>query len=60
MTVLIQLERHLVTGVDGRCAACGGVEPCRARVRLEAMFAQYDLGAYLEPVLTLPARTGYC
>ena len=36
-----ELERHLVTGPDGRCRDCGGVEPCRARVRLEAVFALY-------------------
>jgi hypothetical protein len=36
-----ELERHLVTGSDGRCRGCGGVEPCRARERLEAVFALY-------------------
>jgi len=36
-----ELEWHLVTRPDGRCTTCGGVEPCRARVRLEAVFALY-------------------
>ena len=36
-----ELEHHLVTRRDGRCATCGGVEPCAARERLEAVFARY-------------------
>jgi hypothetical protein len=36
-----ELERHLVTGVDGRCASCRELEPCGARVQLHAVFAQY-------------------
>jgi hypothetical protein len=37
-----ELERHLVTGLDGRCQACGDLEPCRERGRLEEVFARYD------------------
>ena len=36
-----ELERHLVTGPDGRCSGCGQVEPCAERGRLEAVFALY-------------------
>jgi hypothetical protein len=36
-----ELERHLLSRPGGRCLACGGMEPCRARVRLEAVFALY-------------------
>jgi len=37
-----ELERHLVTGLDGRCKACGDLEPCRERECLSAVFAGYD------------------
>jgi hypothetical protein len=37
-----ELERHLVTGLDGRCRSCGDLEPCRERGRLEAVFALYN------------------
>jgi hypothetical protein len=33
-----ELERHLVTGLDGRCTACGNPEPCRRRYELSAAF----------------------
>jgi hypothetical protein len=33
-----ELERHLVTGLDGRCTACGDPEPCRRRYELSAAF----------------------
>jgi hypothetical protein len=36
-----ELERHLVTGPDGRCLGCGRFEPCAIRDRLEALFMQY-------------------
>jgi hypothetical protein len=36
------LERHLVTGLDGCCRSCGDLEPCRERGRLGAVFARYD------------------
>jgi len=36
-----ELERHLVTGPDGRCLGCGGVEPCATRAQLGAVFAEY-------------------
>jgi hypothetical protein len=37
----VELERHLVTGLDGRCRSCGDLEPCRERSRLEAVFTLY-------------------
>lgn len=37
----VELERHLVTQADGRCETCEEMEPCRARVRLQAVFALY-------------------
>jgi hypothetical protein len=37
-----ELERHLVTGLDGRCRSCGHLEPCQERGRLEDVFARYD------------------
>ncbi|OLB74026.1 MAG: hypothetical protein AUI14_24770 [Actinobacteria bacterium 13_2_20CM_2_71_6] len=36
-----ELERHLVSGLDGRCLGCRGLEPCGTRTRTEAVFAQY-------------------
>jgi hypothetical protein len=36
-----ELERHVVTGLDGRCAGCRELEPCPERGRLEAVFARY-------------------
>ncbi len=36
-----ELEKHLVTRPDGRCATCGEMEPCRPRVRMHAVFALY-------------------
>jgi hypothetical protein len=36
-----ELERHLVVDPDGRCGDCGAMEPCRARERLQAVFALY-------------------
>jgi hypothetical protein len=36
-----ELERHLVTGADGRCLGCGQVEPCAVRGHIEAVFRQY-------------------
>ncbi len=46
-------ERHLVNGPDGRCIGCGGVEPCRARVRLEAVFALYGRLPKRRPGVTM-------
>jgi hypothetical protein len=37
----VELERHLVTRPDGRCAACGQLEPCAERGHLHEVFAQY-------------------
>jgi hypothetical protein len=36
-----ELERHLVTGLDGRCTGCRQVEPCAERARIEAVFIEY-------------------
>jgi hypothetical protein len=47
-----ELEQHLVIGPDGRCCGCGGTEPCRARVRLEAVFALYDRLPKRKPGIT--------
>jgi hypothetical protein len=37
----VELERHLVTGPDGRCSGCQQTEPCAARAQAQAVFAQY-------------------
>jgi hypothetical protein len=36
-----EIDRHLATGPDGRCLACGDVEPCSARSAAGAIFARY-------------------
>ena len=36
-----EVDRHVVTGRDGRCRSCGEIEPCRARKAASAMFARY-------------------
>ncbi len=53
-----ELEQHLVTGPDGRCEGCGGVEPCRARVRLEAVFALYGRLPKRRPGVTMAGTQG--
>jgi hypothetical protein len=47
-----ELEQHLVVGPDGRCAGCGQTEPCAARARLAAVFAQYGQLPERKPGLT--------
>jgi hypothetical protein len=37
----VELERHLVIGLDGRCLACREIEPCGERVRTSGVFARY-------------------
>jgi hypothetical protein len=37
----LDVDRHVATGWDGRCRACGDVEPCRTRVVAGAVFARY-------------------
>jgi hypothetical protein len=51
-----ELERHLVTRPDGRCTGCGGVEPCRERVRLGAVFALYGRLPKRRPGVTQAGR----
>ncbi|MFC7548004.1 hypothetical protein [Plantactinospora sp. GCM10030261] len=36
-----ELERHLVTGFDGRCATCRQPEPCPGRTAAAATFVRY-------------------
>jgi hypothetical protein len=36
-----ELERHLVTGIDGRCVTCQQTEPCSGRASAGATFARY-------------------
>lgn len=35
-----ELERHLSTGFDGRCATCRELEPCAGRYAAHATFAR--------------------
>lgn len=37
----VELERHLVTGIAGRCVTCGQPEPCSGRATAAATFARY-------------------
>jgi len=37
------VDRHVVTGRDGRCRACGEMEPCTSRLSAAALFARYGL-----------------
>ena len=39
----VELERHLGTGFDGRCRACGEPEPCPGRRAAYATFARYGV-----------------
>jgi hypothetical protein len=57
-----ELERHLVTGLDGRCRSCGDLEPCRERGRLEAVFALYNELPRRRPGVTgdRPGVSGQC
>ncbi len=36
-----ELDHHIATGRDGRCLACGGPEPCPARIRAAETLARY-------------------
>src|SRR6266511_1172487 len=36
-----ELERHLLSGPNGRCLTCGQFEPCYARTRAAATFRRY-------------------
>ena len=38
-----ELYRHLTTRPDGRCTACGQLEPCDARYRAQAVFLHYGV-----------------
>lgn len=38
-----ELERHLVTSQNGRCAGCGEPEPCRRRNELSETFFAYGV-----------------
>ena len=51
-----ELERHLVTGPDGRCATCGGVEPCGIRERAGSVFARYGRLPHRRPGVTKVGR----
>ncbi|WP_050591241.1 hypothetical protein [Salinispora mooreana] len=37
----VELERHLVTSIAGRCLTCRQIEPCSGRATAEATFARY-------------------
>jgi hypothetical protein len=37
----IELERHLVSDLGGRCDGCGDLEPCAARQRISTAFTRY-------------------
>jgi|SRR5947209_17498225 len=36
-----ELERHIVTGMDGRCVTCGEAEPCSGRVGATRRLLRY-------------------
>ena len=51
-----ELQRHLVTGPDGRCLGCRQTEPCGTRERLEAVFALYGRLPRRRPGFTMAGR----
>jgi hypothetical protein len=46
-----EVDRHIVTGRDGRCRSCGEIEPCLARRVAAAMLAQYGRLPHRRPGL---------
>ncbi|OLB76544.1 MAG: hypothetical protein AUI14_18385 [Actinobacteria bacterium 13_2_20CM_2_71_6] len=53
-----EIERHLVTGPDGRCLTCGEIEPCTGRVRAGRVFASRGLLPKRRPgITTVGTRT---
>ncbi len=48
-----ELERHLLSGPNGRCLTCGQFEPCYARTRAAATFRRYGQLPTRRPGLTL-------
>jgi hypothetical protein len=50
-----ELNRHLVSGADGRCLTCGEVEPCRRRELVGTVFAKYGRMPRREPGITREA-----
>ena len=47
-----ELDRHLVTGPDGRCLGCQQTEPCAERGRMARVFARYGQLPERKPGLT--------
>jgi hypothetical protein len=52
-----ELNRHLATGLDGRCLVCGGMEPCQARQAAEQMLARYGVLPVRRPGLASQGMT---
>ena len=46
------VDRHIASGLDGRCLACGQEEPCPARAHASATFAEYGRLPRRTPGLT--------
>jgi hypothetical protein len=47
-----ELDHHLVSTSSGRCAACGGVEPCAVRDALQRVLTRYGRLPKRRPGLT--------
>jgi hypothetical protein len=47
-----EMERHLVSDMGGRCAACGALEPCAGREALQRVFMRYGHLPRRRPGLT--------
>jgi hypothetical protein len=47
-----ELDRHLATGLEGRCRTCQQAEPCPAPLTANATFAKYGRLPRRQPGLT--------
>jgi hypothetical protein len=41
-TAQVELDQHVVTGLNGRCTACDELEPCFTRRTISTLFASYQ------------------
>lgn len=54
------IDAHVATGIDGRCRACGDLDPCEPREEAAVLFRLYERYPQRKPMNALPQNlTGF-